>query len=205
MPESTERARAFLDALEADRQAALALSREKAEEARLIEARLEGFRAAMQILCGQPLVATNQSASETDEPGPHSAGRRARRRIPELIVRELSFSGQPMTARQIAMAIEYTLERTETALSRMEKDGQVHRDEADRWSIGMATPAPINGDAEGPAVARTERRRKQSKRNDPYNPQPASQAKVVPTPAASESSKWRPNPLRGASIHRIGE
>ena len=70
MPELTERARAFLEALEADRRAALALSREKAEEAKLIEARLEGFRAAMQILCGQPLVATNQSASETDEPGP---------------------------------------------------------------------------------------------------------------------------------------
>jgi cell division septum initiation protein DivIVA len=147
VPESTERARAFLDALEADRQAALALSREKAEEAKLIEARLEGFRAAMQILCGQPLVATKQSASETDEPGPHSAGRRTRRRIPELIARELSFSGQPMTARQIAKAIEYTLERTETALSRMEKDGQVHRDEADRWSIGIDTPAPVNGDA----------------------------------------------------------
>ena len=52
-----------------------------------------------------------------------------------------------MTVRQIAKAIEYTLERTETALNRMEKDGQVHRDEADRWSIGMAAPAQLNGDA----------------------------------------------------------
>ena len=32
-------------------------------------------------------------------------------------------------------------------VSRMEKDGQVHRDEADRWSIGIDTPAPVNGDA----------------------------------------------------------
>jgi hypothetical protein len=147
MPELIERARAFLDALEADRQAALALSREKAEEAKLIEARLEGFRAAMQILCGQPLTTPPQSAKETDETGPHSAGRRTRRRIPDLILRELSFSGQPMTARQIAKAIEYTLERTETALSRMEKDGQVHRDEGDRWSTGIAGPAQVNGHA----------------------------------------------------------
>jgi hypothetical protein len=40
-------------------------------------------------------------------------------------------------------------------------------------------------------VARTKRRRKRSKRNDPYHPQPASQAKAVPTPAASESSTPR--------------
>jgi hypothetical protein len=147
MPELLERARAFLDALEADRQAALTISLEKAEEAKLIEARLEGFQAALQILCGQPLTAPTQSASATDETGPHSAGRRRRRRIPDLIVRELSFSGQPMTARQIAKAIEYTIERTETALSRMEKDGQVHRDEGDRWSIGIAAPAQVNGHA----------------------------------------------------------
>ena len=149
MPELIERARAFLDALEADRQAALALSREKAEEAKLIEARLEGFRAAMQILCGQPLTTPPQSATETDETGPHSAGRRARRRIPDLILRELSFSGQPMTARQIAKAIEYTLERTETALSRMEKDGQVVRNEAGRWAIGLAGTPQINALAPG--------------------------------------------------------
>ena len=38
-----EQARAYLDALEADRMAALALSEQKAEEAKLIKARQEGF------------------------------------------------------------------------------------------------------------------------------------------------------------------
>ena len=38
----TEKARAYLDTLEADRRAALALSEQKAEEAKLIKARQEG-------------------------------------------------------------------------------------------------------------------------------------------------------------------
>ena len=50
MEQLLERARAYLDALEADRQAALTLSEQKAEEAKLIKARQEGFRAAMEIL-----------------------------------------------------------------------------------------------------------------------------------------------------------
>ena len=50
MPTPLERAREYLDALEADRQAALALSEQKAEEAKLIKARQEGFQAAMKIL-----------------------------------------------------------------------------------------------------------------------------------------------------------
>ena len=45
-----EQALAYLDALEADRMAALALSEQKAEEAKLIKARQEGFRAALDIL-----------------------------------------------------------------------------------------------------------------------------------------------------------
>jgi hypothetical protein len=48
--------------------------------------------------------------------------RRGRRPIRELILRELSFSGQAMAAAQIAKAINYIPERTETALGRMEKD-----------------------------------------------------------------------------------
>jgi hypothetical protein len=36
--------------LEADRQAALALSEQKAEEARLLKARQEGFQAALELL-----------------------------------------------------------------------------------------------------------------------------------------------------------
>ena len=48
-----EQALAYLDALEADRMAALALTEQKAEEAKLIQARQEGFRAALDILCGE--------------------------------------------------------------------------------------------------------------------------------------------------------
>ena len=45
-----EKALAYLDTLEADRRMALALSEQKAEEARLIKARQEGFQAAMEML-----------------------------------------------------------------------------------------------------------------------------------------------------------
>ena len=44
MEELLERARAYLAHLEAERKAALALSEQKAEEAKLIKARQEGFR-----------------------------------------------------------------------------------------------------------------------------------------------------------------
>jgi hypothetical protein len=64
-----------------------------------------------------------------------------------LILRELSFSGQPMTAAQIAKAIEYLADRTEIALERMEQDGQVVRNEAGRWSIGLSAVPHTNGRA----------------------------------------------------------
>jgi hypothetical protein len=66
-----------------------------------------------------------------------------------LILRELSFSGQAMTAAQIAKAITYIRRRTETALERMEKDGQVVRNEAGRWTIGSFGDGSINGHAPG--------------------------------------------------------
>ena len=66
-----ERALAYLDALEADRKAALALSEQKAEEAKLIQARQEGFRAALDILRGE--TSAGDAVSEKDR-GP-SAGR----------------------------------------------------------------------------------------------------------------------------------
>jgi hypothetical protein len=65
-------------------------------------------------------------------------------------LRELSFSGQAMTTAQIAKAINYIPERTETALERMAKDGQVVRNEAGRWAIGLAGTPQIN--AHGPGV-----------------------------------------------------
>ena len=125
-----EKARAYLDALDADRRAALVLSEQKAEEAMLIKARQEGFRTAMEMLGGK-LPADKAEASDPKEPG----RRRTRRHIPQLILRELSFSGQAMTARQIAKAIDYNLERTETALHGMQEAGQVARNGRDRWAI----------------------------------------------------------------------
>ena len=141
MPALPERARAYLDALEADRLAALALSEQKAEEAKLIKARLEGFQAALEMLRGEISV----SEPKVDPKLP--ARRRGRRPIPQLILRELSFSGEAMTVNQIAKAIEYNRERTETALKRMEKDGQVLRNEGGRWAIGSADFTQVNGHA----------------------------------------------------------
>ena len=125
-----EKALAYLDTLEADRRTALALSEQKAEEARLIKARQEGFRAAMEMLGSA--ISAGDAAPDPEEPG----RRRVRRRIRELILRELSFSGQAMTVAQIAKAIEYQTERTETALHRMEETGQVLRNAGGRWAIG---------------------------------------------------------------------
>jgi hypothetical protein len=135
-----ERARAYLAGLEADRQAALTLSEQKAEEAKLIKARQEGFQAAMAMLGGEISVA--DGGAHPKEPG----RRRGRRPIRQMILRELSFSGQAMTAAQIARAIDYLPERTQTALERMEKDGQV-RSEDDRWAAGTTSRTHVNGHA----------------------------------------------------------
>jgi hypothetical protein len=134
-----EKALAYLDTLEADRRTALALSEQKAEEARLIKARQEGFRAAMEMLGSA--ISAGDAASDPEEPG----RRRVRRRIRELILRELSFSGQAMTVAQIAKAIDYQTERTETALHRMEETGQVLRNAGGRWAIGNTGIAQLNG------------------------------------------------------------
>jgi hypothetical protein len=154
MSTSIERVRAYLDTLEADRRSALALSEQKAEEARLIKARQEGFRAAMEILgtaisagdaasdtAASDVAASGAAASDPNEPG----RRRVRRQIRELILRELSFSGQAMTAAQIAKAIDYLPERTEMALQRMEESGQVLRNAGGRWAIGNTAMAQLNG------------------------------------------------------------
>ena len=159
MSTSIERVRAYLDTLEADRRTALALSEQKAEEARLIKARQEGFRAAMEMLgtaisagdaasdtagsgdAASDVAASGAAASDPNEPG----RRRVRRQIRELILRELSFSGQAMTAAQIAKAIDYLPERTEMALQRMEESGQVLRNAGGRWAIGNTAMAQLNG------------------------------------------------------------
>ena len=136
-----EKARAYLDTLEADRRAALAQSEQKAEEARLIKARQEGFQAAMEML--GTTISVGDAGSDPEEPG----RRRVRRQIRQLILRELSFSGQAMTATQIAKAIDYHPERTETALQRMEEAGEVLRNAGGRWAIDTTAVAQPNGHA----------------------------------------------------------
>jgi hypothetical protein len=140
---SMGKALAYLDALEADQRAALELSKQKAEEAELIKARQEGFQAALEIL-GVKLFAASNDEPPADRRIGHTGAdnnheepvrRRSRRLIPQLILRELSFTGQPMTAARIAKAIEYSRERTEAMLKRMESAGQIFRDEVDRWAI----------------------------------------------------------------------
>jgi DNA-binding transcriptional ArsR family regulator len=141
-----ERGRSYLAELETAREAALALSEQKAEEARLIKARQEGFQTAMEMLRREVValrVGSHPQESHPQEP----ARRRGRRPIRQLIVRELSFSGQPMTTGQIARAIDYNPERTETALASMEKDGQVFRNEEGRWTIGLTALTHRNGHA----------------------------------------------------------
>ena len=135
MPTSLQKAHEYLDMLEADRRTALALSEQKAEEARLIKARQEGFRAAMEMLAGE--TSGRGAGSEPRGPG----RQRARRPIRQMILRELSFSGQTMTTTQIAKAIDYNSDRTKTALSRMEATGQVLRNGEDRWTIGIGAMA----------------------------------------------------------------
>lgn len=118
MPNPIAEATAYLEKLEADRRAATAISEQKAEEAKWIAARQEGFQAAMEILAGAIPVNGCELQSE-------KSGRRRRRSIPQLILRELSFSGQAMTTTQIAKAIDYIPERTETALKRLENGGKL--------------------------------------------------------------------------------
>ena len=136
-----EKAREYLDTLEAGRQAALALSVQKAEEAKLIKARQEGFQAAMALLAGE--ISSTGAGSERKEPGRE----RVRRPIRQLILRELSFSGRTMTVAQIAKAIDYQSVRTETALSRMEAAGQVVRSSEGRWAIGIGAMDKLNKQA----------------------------------------------------------
>ena len=106
MSTPNEKALAYLDTLEAHRRMALEISEQKAEEAKLIKARQEGFQAAMKIL--GLAIRLVMPRTRIRHPIPRQPGRRrVRRHIRELILRELSFSGQAMTATQIAKAVDY--------------------------------------------------------------------------------------------------
>jgi hypothetical protein len=149
MPTPIERAVAHLNKLEDERRAAIALSKEKAQEAKLIRARQEGFQEALEIL--------NVDISLKDEEVPTSNttpqfDKRTRRNIPQFISNELSFSGKAMTTNQIAKAIDYLPERTEKALERMESSGQIIRTGDGRWTVHIR-PEKINGHARETAIS----------------------------------------------------
>src|SRR5271169_7025918 len=146
MPSPIAEATAYLDKMEADRLTAIAIAEAKAEEAKLITARQEGFRTAMEILAGA--ISVSSCGSQSEQP----RHRRPRRDISQLILRELSFSGQAMTISQIAKAIDYLPERTETALKRLEMGGKVVRNETGRWAAAGTAMAKPNGSGTGAEI-----------------------------------------------------
>ena len=139
MSTPAEKAAAYLTRLEADRRAALAVSEAKAEEAKLINARMEGFEEAVEILG----VQTSLSVIEVV----HNKAPPRRRNIPQLILRELSFSGKAMAKEQIAKAIEYLPFQTERALKRLASSGKIVQNSDGRWEVVTPTPAQSNGHA----------------------------------------------------------
>lgn len=138
-----EEATAYLQKLQTDRRAAIEISDQKAEEAKLIAARQEGFQAAMDIFCAAIPVNVCESKSEK------SGSRRRRRDICEMILRELSFSGEAMTTTQIGKAIDYVSTRTETTLKRLEKAGKVVRTGNGRWAALVDPITKHNGQPQG--------------------------------------------------------
>ena len=136
-----EKAVAYLQELEADRLAAIAVSEEKAEEAKLIEARQEGFRRAMEILGVEAFPILTRSG--------HNKPRRRKRNISELILNELSFSGRAMTTKEIVRAINYRLDLTERSLNDLDSFDKITREEDGRWAILNTTPTQheIDGSA----------------------------------------------------------
>src|SRR5271169_6850841 len=139
MSTPAEKAAAYRTRLEADRRAALAVSEAKAEEAKLIKARLEGFEDALEILG----VQTSPGMIEVE---PNKAPPR-RRNIPQLILRELSFSGKAMAKEQISKAIDYLPFHTERALNRLGSSGKIVQNSDGRWEVVTPTLAQPNGHA----------------------------------------------------------
>ena len=137
MSTPAEEAAAYLTRLEADRKAAIALSEAKAEEAKLIKARQEGFEEALEILGLQISVGNI-------EVEPVKSLTRRRRNIRQLIIRELTFSGKSMTKEHIAKSIEYLPPQTERALKRLENSGKVQNTDG-RWEVVTSTVVQTNG------------------------------------------------------------
>ena len=149
MPTPIEKVVAHLNKLEDERRAAIALSKEKAQEAKLIKARQEGFQEALEILNIDISLKDEEASTCTNT---HQSNKRTRRNIPQFISNELSFSGKAMTTNQIAKAIDYLPERTEKALERMESSGQIIRTGDGRWTVHIR-PEKINGHARETAIS----------------------------------------------------
>ena len=141
MPDVMEKATAYLSKLEADRMAAMELSKEKALEALLIKAREEGFREAMEIFRLNVAfdVASDTVAVEIDK---SHKGRR--RDIRQMIIKELSYSGKAMTTKQIAKAIDYLQERTEAVVKRLESEGKLIRNPSGLWELSVITGTSLD-------------------------------------------------------------
>ena len=140
MSTPAEKAAAYLARLEADRRAAIAVSEAKAEEAKLIKARQEAFEEALEIL-------GLQISPGNTEVEPVKSLTRQRRNIPQLIMRELSFSGKAIAKEQIAKSIDYLPLQTERALRRLESSGKILQNMEGRWEVVTSTIAQTNGHA----------------------------------------------------------
>ena len=141
MPDLMEKATAYLSKLEADRMAAMELSKEKALEALLIKAREDGFREAMEIFGLNVAfdVASDTVAVEIDK-----SHKRRRRDIRQMIIKELSYSGKAMTTKQIAKAIDYLQERTEAVVKRLESEGKLIRNPSGLWELSVITGTSLD-------------------------------------------------------------
>jgi len=131
-----EKATAYLSKLKADRAAAKAVSKKKALEALAIKAREQGFREEMEIFGVNVAsnVTSNNIERETDQ-----RHKRKRRDIRHMILKELSYSGREMTTHQITKAIDYTQERTEAVLKRLENAGKIIQNRDGLWDV-VVTP-----------------------------------------------------------------
>jgi hypothetical protein len=137
MSNPMEKAAAYLSKLEADRMAAMELSKEKELEAMLIKAREEGFREAMEVFSTNIVTkgGHNGIKEEIDK-----SFKRRRRDIHQMIIKELSYSAKEMTTRQIAQAIDYLPDRTEAALKRLQNEGTV-RNRDGLWEVVVTSGA----------------------------------------------------------------
>ena len=138
MPNPMEKATAYLCKLKADRMAAMELSKEKELEAMLIKAREEGFREAIEIF---GLNSTTAISPNDIEVKVYERHRRKRRDIRQMIMQELSYSAKAMTTRQIAKAIDYLPDRTETALKWLRDEGKTVQHRDGLWEVVVLSGA----------------------------------------------------------------